>query len=63
MAMTVKGGAIYTSEELHELARKRLNGREVSFVSYESSLSETDADGSPILDQKYCKSSACLGGL
>jgi SpoVK/Ycf46/Vps4 family AAA+-type ATPase len=61
-ATTIKGEAIYTPEELHELARKCLNGREVSFVSHESSLSEIDADGSPIPDQKYCKSSACLGG-
>ena len=50
MATTVKGEAIYTSEELYELARKRLNGREVSFVSHESSLSEIYTDGSPILD-------------
>jgi hypothetical protein len=62
MATTIKGEAICTPEELHELARKRLNGREVSSVSHESSLSEIYADGSPILDQKYGKSSACLGG-
>jgi hypothetical protein len=56
-ATTIKGEVIYAPEELHELARKRLNGREVSFVSHESFLSEIYADGSPIPHRKYCESS------
>ena len=60
-ATTIKGKAIYTPNELHELARKSLNGREVSFM--EAPLSEIFADGSPIPDQKCCKSSACFGSL
>jgi hypothetical protein len=60
-ATTIKGKAIYTPDELYELARRSLNGREVSFI--EAPLSEIFADGSPIPDQKCCKSSACLGSL
>jgi hypothetical protein len=58
-AKTIKGEAIYTVEELNELARKCLNGQEVSFVSYESSVSEIYTD---IANQKYSTSSARTSG-
>lgn len=46
-AKNIKGEAICTAEKLYELARKCLNGREVSFACHGSSLSEIYADKSP----------------
>jgi hypothetical protein len=58
-AKTIKGEAIFTANELDELARKGLNGREVGFVSHESFVSEIYTD---IPDQKYGTSSARTSG-
>jgi SpoVK/Ycf46/Vps4 family AAA+-type ATPase len=60
-AVVAEKGAIYSPEQLNDLAKKDFNGREVCLYLLTSCSLSTMAISLPGSDQKLCQSSACFG--